>query len=424
MRIAIWHNLPSGGGKRALYDQVAGLVKLGHHLESWCPPSADQQFLPLSDLVTEHIVEAEHVPSSKLKNWWELTHDADVQIEAMNRHCQQCALFINRGSFDVLLAGPCMQFRVTSIAQSVEIPSVLYLQEPFRRYYEALPVPPWAADERRPGWWYSPADMRRAVRRAIQIRRNEVRVREEVRNARSFDKVACNSLYSRESILRAYGVDADVCYLGVDGNRFTPGDHGRRQPFFLSVGAAAWEKNGTFIIRALGLREDKSWPLVWVANMADETYVTELKELATALGVTLDLRLNVSDRELVHLYQTATLFLYAPRLEPFGLAPLEAAACGLVTVGVAEGGTRESITEGQNGVLVAAEEAIFAQKIDDLLADRARLEMMASLPRENATGRWDMDEAVLRLERLLARVANDGSRSTAEPARPDGNSVV
>ena len=149
MRIALWHNLPPGGGKRAFYDQVAGLVKLGHYVESWCPPSADQQFLPLSDLVTEHVVDAEHVPLSKRKNLWELAHDSDLQLEAMNRHCQRCAHEMSRGTFDIMFAGPCREFRVMSIARYVEMPSVLYLQEPQRRLYEALPVPPWAADERR-----------------------------------------------------------------------------------------------------------------------------------------------------------------------------------------------------------------------------------------------------------------------------------
>ena len=46
MRIALWHNLPPGGGKRAFYDQVAGLVKLGHYVESWCPPSCGPAIPP------------------------------------------------------------------------------------------------------------------------------------------------------------------------------------------------------------------------------------------------------------------------------------------------------------------------------------------------------------------------------------------
>ena len=37
MRIAVWHNLLSGGAKRALHDHVRGLVMRGHHVESWSP---------------------------------------------------------------------------------------------------------------------------------------------------------------------------------------------------------------------------------------------------------------------------------------------------------------------------------------------------------------------------------------------------
>ena len=226
-----------------------------------------------------------------------------------------------------------------------------------------------------------------------------------MRNAFAFTKVVCNSLYSRESILRAYGLDAEVCYLGLDETHFTPDENAHRRPFFLSVGGAALEKNAAFVIRALGLREDKSWPLVWVANMADDGYVSELQELANAVGITLDLRRDVSDRELVQLYRTAGLFLYAPRLEPFGLAPLEAAACGLVTVAVAEAGTGETIAEGQNGFLVAADEALFAQKIDDLLANQARLKELAPVARETVVRDWGMQQAVERLENVLRRVA-------------------
>ena len=54
MKIAVWHNLPSGGAKRALYDQVRGLVARGHTVEAWSPPTADSQFLPLVELIPEH----------------------------------------------------------------------------------------------------------------------------------------------------------------------------------------------------------------------------------------------------------------------------------------------------------------------------------------------------------------------------------
>jgi len=46
------------------------------------------------------------------------------------------------------------------------------------------------------------------------------------------------------------------------------------------------------------------------------------------------------------------LGLYAPRLEPVRYAPLEANACELPVVGVTEGGLRETIVDGVNGLLV------------------------------------------------------------------------
>ena len=56
MRIAVWHNLPSGGGKRALHDHVRGLLGRGHTIEAWCPSTADPDYLPLSELIPEHVL--------------------------------------------------------------------------------------------------------------------------------------------------------------------------------------------------------------------------------------------------------------------------------------------------------------------------------------------------------------------------------
>ncbi len=54
LKIAIWHYLPSGGGKRALYHHIKGLKARGHHLEAWCPESVAGSYLPLSGLIQEN----------------------------------------------------------------------------------------------------------------------------------------------------------------------------------------------------------------------------------------------------------------------------------------------------------------------------------------------------------------------------------
>src|SRR5713226_6878442 len=105
MRIAVWHNLPRGGGKRALYDQVRGLVERGHEVESWCPPTADQHHLPLKQLIREHIVPLklsfDPAPNFLMKlrpiHW-----NTALKLHALNDHSRKCAEQMTAGGFDLL----------------------------------------------------------------------------------------------------------------------------------------------------------------------------------------------------------------------------------------------------------------------------------------------------------------------------------
>lgn len=401
MRVAVWHNLPSGGGKRALYDHVKSLLESGHHVESWCPDSADQTYLPLSDLVEEHIVPLPSALSRVSTVLKDIATDTNESILSMDEHCRVCTTEIEHGNFDVLFANSCAFFGVTAIGRMSSLPSVLYLQEPYRRLYEAHPAPPWGALPRRRAWWIRPAQISREIRRAVVHRRNAVQIREEVRNAAGFGTILCNSYYSRESILRAYGLNASVCYLGVDSDRFSPRQDRSRQRFFLTVGACIPTKDVDFLIRSLAQRDDLSRSLVWVANDVNEALLAQLQGLARDLGVQVDIRIQVSDDELAELYRQAALFIYSPRLEPFGLAPLEAAASCLPTVAVAEAGTRETVVDGVTGLLVDRDTAEFSRAVDQVLGDADMFASLAAEARRYVLERWRSVEAGKRLESAL-----------------------
>ena len=47
MRVAIFHNLPSGGAKRALWGNVRYLSAAGCSIDVFVPSTADEDFLPL-----------------------------------------------------------------------------------------------------------------------------------------------------------------------------------------------------------------------------------------------------------------------------------------------------------------------------------------------------------------------------------------
>ncbi|MFA0847433.1 MAG: glycosyltransferase family 1 protein, partial [Methanobacterium formicicum] len=52
MKIAIFHNLPSGGAKRALYGNIKYLNK-DHVIDVFVPSTANEEYLPLKNIVND-----------------------------------------------------------------------------------------------------------------------------------------------------------------------------------------------------------------------------------------------------------------------------------------------------------------------------------------------------------------------------------
>jgi len=427
MRIAIWHNLPSGGGKRALYDQVRGLLARGHEIEAWCPPTADRGYLPLSDLIREQVVplrlkvhaEAPTSPFEKLhpREW-----SARLRLEAMYAHSRNCALEIQNKNFDVLFAASCVILHTPPIARFTKLPSIIYLQEPNRLLYEALPELPWVAttwsrrDLFRAQFW------RKALARRLRLPGRRVLAREEAISAKAFDRILVNSYFSREGLLRAFGIDSKVCYLGVDTTKFM-NQHKRREEFVVCLAALLPNKNIEFLILSLAeipaVRRPK---LVLICNMVVQTYLWKIETIARQRGVDFALRYRIPDAGVIDLLNRARMMVYAPRLEPFGYAPLEANACGLPVVAVAEGGVRETIQDGINGLLVEPNPQSMARAMETLLADE-ELHKRLSQGGEFLVGtKWSIEASIDRLETALKTELNGGSRR--ESARAAAESFV
>lgn len=402
MRIAVWHNLPSGGGKRALHDHVRGLVERGHHVEAWCPPTADPDFLPLRQMIPEHVVPLAWPVQFRRSDEWQVTLRVERELAAMDSHLRECAEGIAAGGFDVLFANSCMFFRTTAIGRHVALPSVLYLQEPYRWLYEALPRLPWLA---------LPHGVPRTVRHLRQrfvdwrtVRNLRVQAREEVDNAAAFTRILANSYFSRESILRAYGLDSSVCYLGIDAGHFQ--DVGLpREDYVVGLGSCTPEKNVGLVIEAIGAMLSPRPRLVWIGNMATDTYQQAMSELAAARGVALEFRICIPDVALRDALGRAMAMVYAPRLEPFGLAPLEANACGVPVVAVREGGVRETIQHEVNGLLADPTPAALAQAVTRLRDDPTLARRLGENGRRLVEGQWSLAAATGRLEQHLRNAA-------------------
>ena len=279
MRIAVWHNLPSGGGKRALYYHVRGLVERGHSVEAWCPSTSDRNYLPLSELITEHVLPIDIGQKGKLVArsplLRELHGDQLRQAKALDEHCQQCADEINRRDFDILFANSSIIQAVSSIGRYVKTKKVLYLQEPNRWLYEAGEGGlPWVAIPAASRPWMHPRYMRWFLFNLISTQRLRVLARDERLNASAFDLILVNSYFSRETLLRVYGLDSTVCYLGVDTQLFVNHQHAREN-FVVGVGQLTPNKNVEFVIKAVAKIGVPRPRLVWIANMGADWYYRE-----------------------------------------------------------------------------------------------------------------------------------------------------
>jgi glycosyltransferase involved in cell wall biosynthesis len=415
VKIAIWHNLPSGGGKRALHDHVRGLLERGHTLEAWCPDSADQSYLPLADLIPEHRLplgtQLARGPLARLARPYREIAD---RLAALDRHCRECAAAINAGGFDLLFANSCQFVRAAPIGRYVQLPKVLYLQEPYRWLYEALPRLPWAAlPPAGPGWW-RPANLRARLRDALRVHGLRLQAREEQASAAAFDTILGNSRYSRESVLRAYGLDAKVCYLGIDTAQFARRDV-PKENLVVGIGAFVREKNVHFAIEALAMVAPPRPRLVWIGNVAVPSYLDWLTRLAHDRGVAFEPRMRVSDDELRDTLSRALALVYAPRLEPFGLAPLEANACGLPALAVAEGGVRETVEDGVNGILVEPEPPAMARAIERLRDDPALAQRLGANAYQIVRERWSLPAAIDRLETRFAETIDQTAKTPRAP---------
>jgi len=406
MKIAVWHNLPSGGGKRALYYHVRGLVERGHQVSCWCLDSADQSYLPLSEFAPERVVPTEfRKPRAGFTKWLAPWYtEAIAHMQAFDEACRRCAQEIAAGQFDVLFANSSVGYYVPFILRHLRMRKVLYLQEPCRFLYEAAPVLPWvsgAEDE----LGSSVFNLRRIRATYPNLQTLRLRAKQEWLNVQACDRVLVNSYFSRESVLRAYGVAARVCYLGVDTKLFRNLNL-ERENFIVGVGSIDPIKHIDLAINAIALRPEPRPPLVWIANSGSQSYRDTITELARSSGVELQIQSAISDDEVVNILNRAALLLCTPSLEPFGFAVLEANACGLPVVGVAEGGLRETVDHGRNGLLVDPEPECIAKALEQLLGDPALARKMGETGVANVAQNWAVEQSVDRLEKNLMEVVN------------------
>jgi glycosyltransferase involved in cell wall biosynthesis len=167
------------------------------------------------------------------------------------------------------------------------------------------------------------------------------------------------------------------------------------------------QKNVELLLRALA-EADRNGVRITCGIIGDGPERERLEVLARDLGVADRVRFHgriEGDRAYYTAIKEARLFVWPSLAEGFGLAPLEAMACGVPPIIAAStfSATQALVQDGETGVVVAAEPAAFAQAIQRLLGDEPALRAMSAAAVARAE-RSTWDAMALAVERVYESV--------------------
>ncbi len=225
-----------------------------------------------------------------------------------------------------------------------------------------------------------------------------VRIEHEGRIAREADNIIVSTEHEREQLGALYGLAARrlrIIPCGVDLRTFTPGTPAERHearaalnadgaPLLLFVGRLDPIKGLDLLMQSVARLRTPARLLVVGGSPDGDPEIARLSAVAAELGIgeRVSFPGAVGQDELVTYYRAADALAVTSRYESFGLAAVEALACGTPVVASQAGGLPSIIRDGENGLLVRwrSPEA-FAERLDELLGDADLRGHMASRAR-------------------------------------------
>jgi glycosyltransferase involved in cell wall biosynthesis len=140
-------------------------------------------------------------------------------------------------------------------------------------------------------------------------------------------------------------------------------------------------------------------------NSADGRYRREIETLVSELALTDRVDLIDEINDVSKFFFDLDLFVSAARSEAFGLAIVEAMACGVPVVATETAGAREIIEDNQSGRLVPIHDvAEMAHVIGELLTDPAQRELLAANARREVDEKFSLERMVSETEQVYREI--------------------
>lgn len=375
MRVAVIHNLLTGGARRRLCEHLAHLDAdidvVEVTLQGSSPVTADPVVIPWR----------ERAPAVARPLRPPLRY---ADLVALLRAWRDAEAALERLQPDVVFANPCRLLQAPPPLRRGSVPSLYYCDEARRVDYEP-----------------EARATRRALTRPMYGLLYAAERRLDSGAATGATSLVTNSLYTAAQIRAAYGREARIVRCGVP-DRILAAAGPLPPRHLLSVGQLIARKGHDLVIAAAA-RARRRWPVLVISSREDLGERRRLQALAAAASVSLEIRVAASDDELVEAYRTAFATMYLSVREPFGLASLEAQAVGCPVIVSDQGGLPETLLPGRTGWVVPRSAAAAAERVD-ALEDAGERERLGEAARVWAAD-WTWRRSGATISGLLAELA-------------------
>lgn len=355
MRIAIYYDLPAGGAAKTMEEMESRWGKK-HQLDiyhnqgaTFSPPFLKRVFADFESIVLQRIKQRKQADQ------------------------------IDQKKYDLVFVTHDSHFQAPWILRYLKTPTLFLCQEPTRAFFEEF----LGIDPKLP-----------LVNRLYETFIRNQKKKIEIVNAQKASVTVANSIYSSESIFRAYGVTCRVVYMGVDFTEFYP-EKVAKKNYVMAIGNNEPQKNLKAAVEAVSLVKESIRPkLVIVSPRKGRRFGIE--EYAKNFPVKLEIKESIPLAELRKCYSSAKLTLAVARLETFGLSVIESYACATPVIAVREGGYKEIVIHNQTGLLASPTPKDIALSIEEALSNPQKMKLMAENGLKMAQNfTWDKTSAEL-----------------------------
>lgn len=215
------------------------------------------------------------------------------------------------------------------------------------------------------------------------------------KNVSYVSKIICNSKFTKEILENIYKKKCEVVYPGVDIKFFNKGKSINKR-YILCIGGINKVKNQEFIINSLRSLLYK-YKLILVGKGLKED-ILHLKSIVGKARV--EIKENISDIALRNYYRKSVVTCIAAYREPFGLSSIESQACGTPVISINDGGPRETIINGVTGYLVNPTEKDYLIKTKMILS---KTNSMGINGINNVKNKWTWDITLKSLDKYFLK---------------------